>query len=260
MKIAIIGAGNMGGAIARGLYASGLSKANDLFISNAHEEKLKAIAKDIPGIYTTTDNREIIKKADCVMLAVKPWLIKDVIEGILPELDFHKQTIVSIAAGISLQTLAVDLKSKDYALFRVLPNTAIALRASMTFISSQNASQKQEEELLNIFNQLGKAIIIPEGQMGAMTSVSSCGIAYILRFIRAASEGAVELGVRADVAHEVVAQTMIGAAQLIMTNHSNPEAEIDKVTTPGGWTIKGLNAMEDNGFTKSVIAGIKANK
>ena len=130
----------------------------------------------------------------------------------------------------------------------------------MTFISSQNASQKQEEELLNIFNQLGKAIIIPEGQMGAMTSVSSCGIAYILRFIRAASEGAVELGVRADVAHEVVAQTMIGAARLIMTNHSNPEAEIDKVTTPGGWTIKGLKAMEDNGFTKSVIAGIKANK
>lgn len=260
MKISIIGAGNLGGAIARGLFSSGKIKANELFISNAHQPKLDALKKDIPGVFTTLDNKEAAKQGDIVILAVKPWLIKEVIEGITPVLDAKRQLIVSVAAGVSLQTLAEDLKSNDYTIFRVLPNTAIALSASMTFVSSQNATKEQEDEMVDLFNNLGKAIVIPENQMGAMTSISSCGIAYILRFIRAAAEGGVELGIKADVAHEVVAQTMIGAAQLILTNHSNPESEIDKVTTPGGWTIKGLNAMEENGFTKSVIAGIKANK
>lgn len=260
MKIAIIGAGNLGGAIARGLYSSKLVKAEELYVSNAHNEKLEALKKDIPGVHTSLDNKEVASQGEIVILAVKPWLIKEVIEGLLPVLSPSKQSIVSVAAGISLASMAEALKSNEYTMFRVLPNTAIALRESMTFISSQNASKEQEEEMVNIFNQLGKAIIIPEDKMGAMTSISSCGIAYILRFIRAAAEGGVELGVKPDLAHEVIAQTMIGAAQLILTNHSHPEVEIDKVTTPGGWTIKGLNAMEENGFSKSVIAGIKANK
>lgn len=122
-----------------------------------------------------------------------------------------------------------------------------------------NASKEQEAEVLNMFNQLGLAIAVPENMMGAFTSVSSCGIAYALRFVRAMAQGAVELGVKPDQAHEVVAQTMIGAAQLILQNKSNPESEIDKVTTPGGWTIKGLNAMEANGFSNAVIQGVKAN-
>ena len=129
----------------------------------------------------------------------------------------------------------------------------------MTFICSLNASKEQEDVVLSLFEKMGKAIIITEGLMGAFTSVSSCGIAYALRFIRASTQGAVELGIKPDIAQEVIAQTMIGAAQLILQNKSNPESEIDKVTTPGGWTIKGLNAMEENSFSNAVIKGIKAN-
>lgn len=130
----------------------------------------------------------------------------------------------------------------------------------MTFVSSLNATKEQESFIVGVFGKLGMAISVPESQMGAFTSVSSCGIAYALRYLRAATEGAVELGIRPDVAQEVIAQTMIGAAQLILQNKSNAESEIDKVTTPGGWTIKGLNVMEEYGFSNSVIKGIKANK
>lgn len=261
MKISIIGAGNMGSAIAKGIIKSGISNAKEIFISNAHEEKLDALKKEIPGIYTSLNNIDVATKSEFIILAVKPWLMETVIKEIKGNIEPGKNVIVSIAAGISIEALSQYLDNKKFSIFRLLPNTAIALQESMTFVTPNSIAKEEEiNTIIKIFNGLGKAILIPEKQMGAMTSLSSCGIAYILRFIRAASEGAVELGIKPDIAHEVVAQTMIGAAQLILQNHTNPEVEIDKVTTPGGWTIKGLNAMENNGFTKSVIAAIKANQ
>lgn len=258
MKIAFVGAGNMGGAIVRGLYQSGLCKASDLFVADVYQPNLDAIKSLDSEIFTTNINSEAVKRAECVVIAVKPWLVDAVISDIYAALDSSKHTVVSIAAGVSLVSISEKLGG-SFPLFRVLPNTAISLRESMTFVSSLNASKEQEAEVLNMFNQLGLAIAVPENMMGAFTSVSSCGIAYALRFVRAMAQGAVELGVKPDQAHEVVAQTMIGAAQLILQNKSNPESEIDKVTTPGGWTIKGLNAMEANGFSNAVIQGVKAN-
>ena len=259
MKIAIIGGGNMGGAIARGLYASGLVKSSDLYVADKSSAVLEATKNDIPGVNTFDDNKSAVKVADYVILAVKPWLVESVVFDLAPALDPKQHTFISIAAGVALEKVNSYIGKPGFTLFRILPNTAIAMRQSMSFVCSMNATKEQEQAVLDIFSQLGKAIMIPENQMSAFTSISSCGIAYILRFIRAAAEGGCELGIRPDICHEVVAQTMIGAAQLILQNHSNPEVEIDKVTTPGGWTIKGLNAMEENGFTKSVIAGIKAN-
>lgn len=259
MKIAFIGAGNMGGAIAKGLYKSGLCKAEDLFISDPMQANRDAFTALDSKIFTTADNKEAVKKADYVLIAVKPWLVETVCNDIKSAIDEKQHKVISIAAGVSLDTVKGYI-GKNVSYFRVLPNTAIALLESMSFVCSLDATKEEENVVLDIFNHLGKAIIIPESQMGAMTSVSSCGIAYALRFIRAAAEGACELGVRPDIAHEVVAQTMTGAAQLILQNKTNPEVEIDKVTTPGGWTIKGLNAMEKNGFSNSVIQGILANK
>ena len=145
-------------------------------------------------------------------------------------------------------------------IFRVMTNTAMVIGESMTLISSEDATKDQENFVVELFNKLGKAVIIPEKMMGAATSVASCGIAYALRYLRAATEGAVELGFRADEAQQIVAQTMKGAAELILKNsESHAEVEIDKVCTPGGWTIKGLNEMEANGFSNAVIKGLKAN-
>lgn len=249
----------MGGAIIRGLYLSEVCKAEDLFIADASEKTLEGIKELDANIFTSTNNNDVVKSADYVVIAVKPWLVETVLDGIKESLDPSKHTIISIAAGVNLKDIAGQI-GNGFTLFRVLPNTAMALRESMTFVSSLNASAEQENHIVGIFNKLGRAISIPEAQMGAFTSVSSCGIAYALRYLRAATEGAVELGIRPDVAQEVIAQTMIGAAQLILQNKSNAEAEIDKVTTPGGWTIKGLNAMEEYGFSNAVIKGIKANK
>jgi pyrroline-5-carboxylate reductase len=258
MKIAIIGAGNMGGAIVRGLYQSGLCSAADLFVADINQNNLDNIKKIDENIFTTADNKKAVQHANYVLLAVKPWLVDDVIFSLKPALNAVQHAIISIAAGVNLQTIA-NKAGDDFTLFRVLPNTAISLGESMTFISSLNETKEQEEEVLALFRKLGKAILVPESSMTAFTSISSCGIAYALRFIRASIQGAVELGVRPEIAQEVIAQTMIGAAQLVLQNQSNPEVEIDKVTTPGGWTIKGLNAMEEYGFSNAVIKGIKAN-
>ena len=258
MKIAFIGAGNMGGAIVKGLYASKNCKADEMFVADASVESLKNIAKINKNIFTTTNNCEVVEKSDYVVIAVKPWLVDTVLDGIKKSMTPDK-VIISIAAGVELKHIEEKI-GKGHALFRVLPNTAVALLSGMNFVSSLNATAEQQAFVLGLFNKLGLAIAVPETQMSAFTSVSSCGIAYALRYLRAATEGAVELGIRPDVAQEVIAQTMIGAAQLILKNKTNAEYEIDKVTTPGGWTIKGLNAMEEHGFTNAVIKGIQANK
>ena len=258
MKIAVIGCGNMGGAIVKGLYESKLCSASELFCADVMSQNLEAIKAIDEGIYVSNINSDVVKSAEYVILAVKPWLMNEVLDSIFSVLDIKKHTLISIAAGVELSQIREKLGS-NFTLFRVLPNTAIALRQSMTFVSSLNATSEQESSVLTLFSQLGKAIVIPESQMSAFTSISSCGIAYALRYVRAAVEGSVELGIRPDIAQEVIAQTMVGAASLLLQNKENAEVEVDKVTTPGGWTIKGLNKMEEYGFSNAVIQGIKAN-
>jgi pyrroline-5-carboxylate reductase len=258
MKISIIGAGNIGGAVARGLLKSKFIAPKDLSITDVDDNKLKAFKNAYAGLVVNKNGREAVEAADIVILAVKPWLVEPVLSGITDALT-AKKIFICIAAGITCETLS-NILNAPMPLFRVMPNTAMMIGESMTFISSQDASKEQEQLVLDIFSKLGKATMIEEKLMNPATSVASCGIAYALRYLRAAVEGAVELGFRADEAHKIVAQTMIGAAQLVLQNNSHPEEEIDKVTTPGGWTIKGLNEMEAHGFTNSVIKGLQINK
>lgn len=261
MKLIIVGAGNIGGAVACGLLEKNSVKASDVSIVDVNESRLKEMAAQYAGIRVSSSNEDRdawVKESDVVIVAVKPWLVDEVIGGIAASLT-GKQSLCVIAAGVDFKQIDAQLKTK-VASFRVMPNTAMTIGESMTLISSQRATKEQEEQVMWIFNNLGKAVLIPENMQGAATSVCSCGIAYALRYLRAAVEGAVEMGFRADVAHEMVAQTMKGAAELILKNHSHAEAEIDKVCTPGGWTIKGLNEMEAQGFTNSVIKGITINK
>ena len=145
------------------------------------------------------------------------------------------------------------------ATYIIIPNTAIATMSSMTFIASARTTAEQDAALVEIFDELGKAMLVEEGLIPAGTSLASCGIAYALRYIRAAMEGGVEIGMRADDAKHIVMQTLRGAVDILEANDSHPEAEIDRVTTPGGLTIKGLNAMEAAGFTHSVIEGLRAS-
>lgn len=262
MKISIIGAGNMGGAIVRGLSKGGYFTAGDLFVSDINEENLQTIKNFNADIHCSTSNRESIQGADLVVLAVKPWLVETIAGEIQDMLDYDNQMILSIAAGVPLEKLKALFPVKNgqvATLFRMIPNTAIEVLESFSCISSYNASSDQEELIVKIFDEMGKAMLVPESQLNAFMSLSSCGIAYAFRYIRAATEGGIEMGIHPNVAKEVVLQTLKGAVALLEANGTHPEVEVDKVTTPGGITIKGLNEMESAGFSSAVIRGLKAS-
>ena len=266
MKVTVIGVGNIGGAIARGLAKGTILKASDITCTDLVQENLDKMTQSNKDFVISTTNIEAVKDANIIIIAVKPWRVESVINEIKYSLKYDKQIIVSIAAGIPFDRLNefLDKESNlEYgtpSVFRVIPNTAIEVCSSMTFVSSCNASDEQEDLIVNLFNELGSAMLIEEQLMTAGTALASSGIAFAMRYIRASSEGGVELGFYPNQAKEIVLKTVKGAVDLLIANQSNPETEIDKVTTPGGITIKGLNEMELSGFTSSVIRGLKASK
>ena len=256
MTIAIIGTGNMGGAIMRGLIKSGSCRPEQIICTAKTEATLDRIREYDAHIGVCQDNAEAAAKADIVVLAVKPWLIGTVMEEIRPALD--KQTIVSVAAGVTLKDLA-EMAGRELPTFRAIPNTAVEALCGVTFIAQRGATDEQAEEVRALFAALGYALVVEEKLIPAGTALASCGIAFAMRYIRAAMEGGVELGFRPEEAARIVEHTVKGAATLLLESGAHPEAEIDKVTTAGGITIKGLNAMEEAGFTAAVIEGLKAS-
>ena len=258
LQIAIIGAGNMGGAIARGLSKGNLIQSKNIRVSDVSQKNLEAIKDFAPDITVSNSNRDIIKDANIIILAVKPWLVESISEELENKFDYKKQIVISIAAGVEFEQLTKFFNT-DATIFRIIPNTAIDVQQSVSTIASFNASKEQEQLIVDLFAELGKTFLVPESQLNAFMSLSSCGIAYAFRYIRAATEGGVEMGIYPSMAKDVVIQTLRGAIELLEANGTHPEVEIDKVTTAGGTTIKGLNEMEANGFTNAVIKGLKAS-
>lgn len=256
MKVSIIGAGAMGGAVASGL----LAKDNniEITVSNPSAGPLERLKKE--GAAVTHDNSECVKDADIVVIAVKPWILEGVVNQIKHSIDYTRQIIALIVAGISCQKLKDMFESNGAypQIALVMPNTAMALGESMTFIVPVTADNDAIERVDGIFNQLGKTEIIDEAHLPASMALASCGIAYVMRYMRAATEAGVELGLKPAFAQKILCQTLRGAAALLEQPGAHPESEIDKVTTPGGLTIKGLNELENAGFTSAVIRGHKA--
>lgn len=256
MKIAIIGAGAMGGATAEGLLNSNLLNAADITISDPCKRILDKFA--LKGTSITTDNQAAITEADIVMVFVKPWLVQQVLTGIRPVFKPQQQCLIVIAAGISSAQIAEWMGFTQESFFLCIPNIAIAQRQSMTFLVPIRATDEETHQVKALFDELGETILTDEQHLAAGTTLASCGIAYAMRYIRAAAEGGVELGFKADDAKRIVMQTIKGAIGLLEETGMHPEAAIDLVTTPGGVTIKGLNEMEHAGFTSAVIKGLKA--
>ncbi len=259
MKISIIGAGAMGGALAEGLIKGDYLKNEDICIADPSRIVRDHFAN--LGITATPSNQLAAQGADIVCVVVKPWLVGQVLKGIKDVLDYSHQLLVIVAAGVKSQDISTWLEKSGEMIptFLVIPNIAIAQLQSMTFIVPAIATEYQHtEQVKSLFDSMGQTLIIDESHLSAGTTLASCGIAYAMRYIRAASEGGVELGFKADEAKRVVMQTIKGAVELLETSGLHPEAAIDLVTTPGGVTIKGLNEMEHAGFTSSVIRGLKA--
>ena len=262
MKIAIIGAGNIGGAVDRGLAKGSLVKTSDITVSNPSRGKLVVLKVEFPELNITCENSQAVTGADVVILAVKPWKIQEVIEEIKGGLDYDNQAIASMAGGIGTAQLCTYLDRGDGeypGVYYLIPNTAIAVMSGMTFMTSVCSTPELDAQMLAMFKEMGDAMLVEERLMDAGMALASCGIAYVMRYIRAATEGGVELGFYAKDAQRVIMQTMKGAVDLLTAGGLHPEMEIDKVTTPGGLTIRGLNAMEEAGFTQSVIKGLRAS-
>jgi pyrroline-5-carboxylate reductase len=258
MKISVIGAGAMGGAMVEGLIKGDFIQNEDICVADPSRPMRDKFAD--MGVTATPSNQLAAQGADIVCVVVKPWLVEQVLTGIRDVMDYDQQMLVVVAAGVKSDSIKewMTKEGKMIPTFLVIPNIAIAQLESMTFIAPVVADAQQVTQVKELFDTMGHSIITDEQHLGAGTTLASCGIAYAMRYIRAASEGGVELGFKADDAKQIVMQTMKGAVTLLEVTGLHPEAAIDLVTTPGGVTIKGLNEMEHNGFTSSVIKGLKA--
>lgn len=254
-KITIIGGGNLGSAIAFGLIKSKQIQPSMITVTRRRVNMLEKLQEQ--GVTVTSDNVEASKNADIIILAIKPYQVLAIIEEIKPVLKPH-QILISLVAGVGLSKLE-EAAGAEVQIFRAMPNTAIAIQESMTLISTNVKSEELRNLVVHIFDQLGQAIIITEELMAAATVLASCGIAFALRYMRAAMQGGIEIGFGAEMAQFITAQTVKGATGLILETGRHPEQEIDKVTTPRGITITGLNEMEHKGFSSSLIQGLIAS-
>ena len=254
-KLAIIGGGNLGKSIAEGLIGTQQMTPSSLVVTRRNTQPLQHLSQE--GVDITSNNIEAAENASMILLCVKPWQVQAVIDEISETIS-TKTLIVSCASGVSLGELE-SFCPKDSMVFRAMPNTAISVKESMTCIST-NVTDKDSVLLVqSVFDALGTTLFINEELMDSATVLAACGIASCLRFMRAASQGGIEIGFSSDVAQTIAAQTAKGAASLILTNNTHPESEIDKVTTPKGCTIAGLNEMEHQGFSSALIKGIKTS-
>lgn len=254
MKAAVIGGGNIGMALVDGLIRANLSQPGDITITRRNAASLSGLKEK--GYQVDTDNAKAIENADAIFICVLPQQLDEALSQLKTAIDLEKQLVVSVVTGAHTQVFR-DLLGANLRIVRAMPNTAMKVGESMTCLSAVNATQEDILLVQNIFNTMGQCILINEDMMSAATALCACGIAFFLRTIRAASQGGVEIGFHAHDALRIAAQTAYGAAKLLIANKTHPEEEIDKVTSPKGCTIAGLNEMEHQGLSSALIKGIK---
>jgi len=259
MKTAVLGGGNMGGAIAKGLALNG---GYEVVVTHAREDLRKwNEAHKCPIMFSdSSDNNKAVQDASIIVLAVKPYKVADVLSGITGCKGFKDKIIISVAAGITCHQLQEMCGNTEQSVFRIIPNTAIMLGQSATFIScSTQCNESSRLRVREIFASMGKVYEVSEDQMSALTAISSCGIAYVMRFIADIAEAGNKAGLDRSLSMDVTLQTMRGAVAILEREGTDAEMEIKRVCTPGGITEKGLKAMAEHGFTEAVEAGIIAS-
>jgi pyrroline-5-carboxylate reductase len=254
-NIAIIGGGNLGSAIAEGLLQTPGFAPSTLTVTRRRSALLAHL--EAKGVNVHSDNGAAAAHADLLLLVVQPSQMAGLLAELRPFLR-PGQIVVSLATGFSLVEIKEALQM-DLPIYRAMPNTAVALRESMTCIATKDSDTGRQSQVIAFFEQLGRAIVIEENLMASATVLGACGIAYVMRFIRAASQGGIEIGFDAHLAQLIATQTVRGAAALLLEGGHHPEQEIDRVTTPRGCTIAGLNEMEHQGFSSALIKGITAS-
>lgn len=255
LNIAIIGCGNIGTALARGLVRAGQFKPAQITVTRRTITSLDHLKTD--GYTVSSDNHATISTADVVFLTVQPQQLADVMHS-ANEIDWSDKTIISIVSGATISAIAVYVNGTP-GIVRAMPNTAIGIGESITCLAFREGDRLAFDLAQHILTDTGITLEISEELMTPATALGACGVAYFLRFIRAASQGGIEAGFHPDQALKIAAQSARGAASLVLENNSHPEWAIDEVTTPRGATITGLNTMEHEGLSSAIIKGIVAS-
>ncbi len=253
LPIAVLGAGNLGSAIARGIVRSGLRAADEVLLTRRRTDHLAELVA--AGHRVERDNPPVVAEAGIVILAVQPQHVVGVLRELEGAWDPDRHILVSTATGIEIAAIRRHVGDR-LPVIRAMPNLGIQTLNSMTCLVADARSEAVLPLVEELFGGMGETVRIEEGNMAAATALCACGIAFFLRAIRAAGQGGVEIGFHADEAIRMAAQTAKGAAELLLQNRSHPEMEIDQVTTPNGCTIAGLNEMENRGFSSALVRGM----
>src|SRR5512133_2932466 len=255
-KVAIIGCGNIGISLLQGLLKEQKIPAQNITATRRNISELVHLKES--GVTLLSDNVEAIRESDLIIISVKPYNIVSVLEELKDHLNPGRHILISVTAGVTINKIR-EVIGGSVPVFRTMPNIAASVGKSVTCICYDKAEKYEIESVRFVFDIIGTTMIIDEDLMESATILGACGIAYVLRFIRAMIQGGIQIGFDAVTASTIVNQTVKGAAELLIERHQHPEFEIDKVTTPKGCTIVGLNEMEHNGFSSSLIKGLVAS-
>jgi pyrroline-5-carboxylate reductase len=252
MKVHIIGGGNLGASIAIGI--AKFSNHNEVTVTRRNLTPILHL-QDL-GVSLSTNNIHEIQESDIIILTIKPYQVDTVLAEILPFIS--NKVIASAVSGLSIDNLQNKIGDSNYAI-RIMPNIAAQFGASATCIAFNENNRDKAQDTISLFQELGTAPIIDEKLMDAATVLAASGTAFALRYIRASMQAGIEIGFDWQTALAISAQTVKGAAEMLLEEKGHPEQLIDRVTTPQGCTIAGLNEMELHGFSSSLIRGIKTS-
>jgi len=252
-KLAILGTGNIGVAIASGLARAQRYAASEMILTRRDEQALAPLAEQ--GFQVQSDNRDAVRRAETVLVAVQPQQLDALLAEVADDLDEKRHSLLSVVSGASISAIT-EVIGKPVPVVRAMPNVAIAVRRSMTCLAASDRKAPALKVAREVFDTVGITLVIEEEQMVPATALCACGVAFFLRAVRAASQGGIEIGFHPEEALAMSAQTALGAATLMLEMGRHPEREIDTVTTPRGCTITGLNELEHQGFSSALIKGI----
>ncbi|MGC1391645.1 MAG: pyrroline-5-carboxylate reductase [Bacteroidales bacterium] len=255
-RVSIIGCGNIGLSILQGLLKQQIIPANNISVTRRNTEEISYLKES--GVRLMSDNIEAIRESDLIIIAVKPYNLITVLEELKDHFNPGRQLLISVTAGVTISKIQNVINTR-IPVFRAMPNISASVGKSVTCICHDGVKPEEIESVKFLFDIIGTTMIIDEDLMESATILGACGVAYVLRFIRAMIQGGIQIGFDAATASTIVNQTVKGAAELLIERHQHPEFEIDKVTTPKGCTIVGLNEMEHNGFSSSLIKGLVAS-
>lgn len=255
-KIAVLGCGNIGMSVIEGILRQ----------KKIGPERIIATKRNIvvpdhlsgSGVKITSDNALAVSQSSLIVIAVKSYNFSDVLREIADHLDPRRHIIISVTTGIPISRIK-DETLPEIPVFRAMPNISASVNSSVTCLSHNGENADVVDRVKSLFENIGTTMVIDEGLMESATILGSCGVAFVLRFIRAMIQGGIQIGFDAKTASAIVNHTVKGAAELLIEGNQHPEKEIDRVTTPKGCTIVGLNEMEHNGFSSSLIKGIVAS-